>query len=153
MPTAPVSPEPIYAAEDEIPLPPEEMFAELDNSGAAIESTSAGPTAAPVQAGPTVAVLEFVGEKKPFVEVPLTYPFKWDGVVVETIVVRRLTVQAMGDFWDGLPTDGRYDRMDVYAAMCGLPAPVIRALPEPDGTRVTEACFDFLPRDFRGGSD
>jgi len=141
--------EPIMAGENEIPLPPPEMWADLDNSGVGATEDRAEPKKAP----PASVVLEFIGEKKPFVEVPLTYPFRWDGRDVTTIVVRRLTVQQLGDFWDSLPEDRTYDRTEVYGLMCGLPGAVIRSLPDPDGQRVTEAAFDFLPRGLGGESD
>ena len=47
------------------------MWPDLDNSG--------NEPAEPKKAPPVMAVLEFIGEKKPFVEIPLTYPFRWDG--------------------------------------------------------------------------
>jgi hypothetical protein len=146
--------EPILAAEGEIPLPPREMFGELDNSKGRVEASDAPASpSARHRIAPAVAALEFVGEKKPRVEIPLAYPFRWNGVVVETIVVRRLTVAEVGAFWDGLPDDGSYERSDLYGVMCGLPGEVIRALPDVDGLRVTEVCFDFLPRVFGGASD
>ncbi len=132
----------------EIPLPPPEMWAELDNSGTAAAAIEAvpepAPSAKPVVALP-VATLEFVGDEKPFRVIPLRYPFRWDGRIYNEIRVSRLNVQQMGAFWEGLPADKSYDRTDVFALMCGLPASVIRALPDSDGFEVTGACHDFLP--------
>lgn len=150
MTDAPLSPaDPLRVKDGEIPLPPPEMWADLDNSGVGAAEDRAEPKKAP----PASVVLEFIGEKKPFVEVPLTYPFRWDGRDVTTIVVRRLTVQQIGEFWDALPEDGSFDRSDAYGLMCGLPGAVIRSLPDPDGQRVTGVAFDFLPRELGGASD
>lgn len=153
-PATPATPEPILADPSEIPLPPQEMWGDLDNSHVGATPTEApASTSAPRQAAPTVAALEFVGETKPWVEIPLRYPFRWNGVVVETIVARRMTVAEMGAFWESLPSDGSYERTDLYGVMCSLPGSVIRALPDVDGERVTEVCFGFLPRAFGGASD
>lgn len=152
MTATPSSPEPILAAEGEIPLPPPEMFEQLDNSGAG-ETVKTAPASSSGRQSPEVADLEFVGEALPLTEIPLHYPFRWAGETVSTITVRRLTVAQMGAFWDGLPDDGAYERSDLYGVMCGLPGKVIRALPDVDGSRVTRACFDFLPREFGGVSD
>lgn len=145
-----IVPEPILAAEGEIPLPPPELFEQLDNSGAT-EPAKGSPTAVADRENPEVAELEFVGDSLPVVEVHLRYPFRWNGETVRTITVRRLTVAQMGAFWEGLPDDGAYQRTDLYGVMCGLPGKVIRALPDVDGTRVTNACFGFLPHEFGGG--
>ena len=143
--------EPIIAEEGEIPLPPPEMFEQLDNSGMGVTQKEApASTSSPHQVAPTVAVLEFVGEKKPWVEVPLRYPFRWNGVVIETIVVHRLKVQQIIDYIDGLGDDEGFDRQDIYGLMCSLPGAVIRALPDPDGSKVVDVCHDFLPRVFGG---
>lgn len=137
----------------EIPLPPPEMWAELDNSGAPAEKAAPAAAAAPTQAAPTVAVLEFVGDDLPFRRITLRYPFRFNGVVHTEVVVHRMTVAQLGAFWDGLPDDGSFDRTDAYGLMCGFPGAVIRALPDPDGPTVTSACFDFLPRALGGASD
>lgn len=146
------APGPIMADPGEIPLPPPELLAQLDNSGdGEAEKVNSSSTAR--RAVPEVEALEFVGESLPVTEIPLRYPFRWQGETVRTITVRRLTVAQMGAFWEGLPDDGAYERSDLYGVMCGLPGKVIRALPDVDGTRVTKACFDFLPREFGGVSD
>lgn len=140
---------PIPVAEGEIPLPPQEMWAALDNSGT--EAAPAIPSTAP-RPVPEVATLTFVGAAKPFREIALRFPFEWDGRRIDTIIARRLSVQQLGDFFESLPDDGAYDRMAVYGLMCGLPAAVIRALPDADGAAVTGACFDFLPPSLGGAS-
>lgn len=140
----------------EIPLPPAEMWPELDNSGPAAPPEAPAPGSEPAApqaaaARPEVAELEFIGAP-PWRDVSLSYPFRWGGQEVRVIRVRRLSVAAMGAFYDGLPADGRYERTDLYGAMCGLPGAVIRALPDPDGPAVTGACFDFLPLALRAGA-
>ena len=70
------------------------------------------------------------------------------GKVIDTITVRRLPVGSIGDLIESLPSD-RHDNFDIYAAMTGLPAPVLRGLIDVDGEQVAGACFDFLPRVFR----
>ncbi len=143
---APARAEPILAKDNEIPLPPPEMWADLDNS-----RSKGNEPKEPKKVPPLMAVLEFIGEKKPFVEIPLTYPFRWDGRDITTIVVRRLTVQQIGDYVDDLGDAADLDRMAIYGLMTGLPAAVLRSLPDPDGTEVTNCCFNFLPRMFGGG--
>lgn len=142
MPDATV-PEPILAAEGEVPLPPPEMFEQLDNSEPATTDPEPRPAVARTKA--EVAVLEFVGAEKPWREIPLRFPFRWEGRVVDTLLVKRLSVEQIRDYIDSLRDDEAVDRHDVYGLMCGLPGKVIRALPDPDGDHVCEVCFDFLP--------
>ncbi len=144
------TPDTLRVEEGDIPLPPPEMWAELGAVAPVEEAASIAPRKA-VEA--EVAALEFVGAEKPFRVVHLTYPFRWDGIVHDEIVVRRMRVRELIDFWDGLPEDRTYDRTDAYAVMCGLPAAVLRALPDVDGMAVNGACLDFLPRELGGGSD
>lgn len=134
---------------DGIPLPPKEMWAELAGEDAAPATGDASAAPKPAR---EVAELEFVGDSPPLTTITLRYPFRWQGDVVREIVVRRLTVAQLGAFWESLPETGTFDRTDVYGLMCGLPAAVIRALPDADGTRVTAACFDFLPPALGGAS-
>jgi len=82
---------------------------------------------------------------RPFSVVPLKYPFRRDGQITRQIVVRRLTVGEVGEMLDTRPAD-LPDRFDIYSAMTGMPAPVLRGLIDIDGEAVAEACFDFLPR-------
>ncbi len=145
---------PIPVAAGEIPLPPQEMWAALDNSGSEAPAAADLPDVpkAVSRPAPEVASLTFVGANKPFREIALRFPFEWEGRRVDTITVHRLSVQQLGDFFETLPDDGAYDRMAVYGLMCGLPAAVIRALPDADGAAVTGACFDFLPPSLGGAS-
>ncbi|MCO5083410.1 MAG: phage tail assembly protein [Rhizobiaceae bacterium] len=143
---------------EEIPLPPEHMWAELENGAtpeapaapAETPAASAATAARPVVKVPVreVAELEFTGAKKPWRDIPLEYPFPFGGREVTEIRVRRLTVSEVGDLLETVPDD-RPDNFDIYAVMAGLPAPVLRGLIDVDGERVVGACWDFLPRSFR----
>lgn len=118
-----------------IPKPPAHLVDELDNQ-------ASGP-AAPK---PEVATLTFVGDRLPFDDVQLTYPFLWEGERVDVIRVRQITTAEMGERLSAIDArGGAYDVYDVYAVMTGLPAAVLRALPAADGDRVTLRCYDFLP--------
>lgn len=124
----------------EIPLPPDDLVQEMI-------AQDAGPA---VRTPPRVESLQFVGGRPMAVAIPLDFPFLWEGRVVDTIAVRRMTTQAMTDLADRLGE--RLELFDVYAVMTGLPASVLRALEASDGTRVTEAAYDFLPRALRPGN-
>ncbi|MCO5083093.1 MAG: hypothetical protein M9955_15740 [Rhizobiaceae bacterium] len=137
---------------EEIPLPPEHMWAELDNASKRVPAAPQKPTAetpAPDEKNPSreIAQLEFVG-RKPIETVPLEYPFLLAGETISEIRVRRLPIGEVGDLIDSLPA-GRIDNFEIYAAMTGLPAPVLRGLVDVDGEKVTGVCWDFLPRAFR----
>lgn len=136
---------------EEIPLPPEHLWSELDNSGQVAAPAAAGTPAAAGAAPPPareIARLDFSGAKLPVRLIPLEYGFTHAGARVASVTVRRLSIGEVGDLIDSLPP-GRVDNFDIYAAMTGLPAPVLRGLVDVDGERVTEACYDFLPRVFR----
>lgn len=145
--------ETLKVEQGDIPLPPPEMWTELGGETSAVSSEGAAKGSSRMSIEQEVAALEFVGETKPFRTVPLTFPFRWNGIVHKAIVVRRMTVRQLIDFWDGLPDDRTYDRIDAYAVMCDLPAAVLRALPDVDGLAVNGACLDFLPRELGGGVD
>jgi hypothetical protein len=135
---------------EEIPLPPPEMWRELDNSGeAAIAPAEPSKPTAPAWK-PEVAELAFISN--PVKTVPLACPFTLDGRTVDKISIRRLTVSEVGRLIESLPA-GRRDNFDIYALMTGLPAPVLRGLIDDDGADVTEGCYDFLPRVFRPESE
>jgi hypothetical protein len=134
---------------EEIPLPPEEMWAELDNSGKG-SPPAAKPEPGAAPADRPVEKLEFLDAVN--LVIPLKFPFRWQGKKVDAITVRRLTVGELGDLIDSIP-EPRPDNFDIYAAMTGLPAKVLRGLIDQDGEQVTEACYDFLPRLFRPRTD
>lgn len=146
-------PDTLHVADGDIPLPPPELWEDLQGEEPSEASTEATVDAPRKSVEPEVAALEFVGEAKPFRVITLAYPFRWNGIVHDAIVVRRMTVRELIEFWDQLPEDRTYDRTDAYAVMCGLPAAVLRALPDIDGFAVNGACLDFLPRELGGGSD
>jgi hypothetical protein len=110
-------------------------------------------SAAPVQAAPVAAPLPlerlaFTGGRKPATEtVPLDFPFERDGVLIEAVTVRRLTVADVADAVDG-PDYAQHGIWALYAAQAGLPIGVLRGLDEDDGDRVLEVARRFLPRVF-----
>lgn len=129
---------------EEIPLPPEEMWKDLDNSTAPVAPDASAAPETKRQPMPA-ARLKFLRDTQ--VEVPLEFPFEWEGQIVEKIVIRRLTVGEVGDLVDSLP--GTFDNYDVYAAMCGLPGEVLRGMIDQDAEKLIEVGYDFLPRMFR----
>lgn len=136
---------------EEIPLPPPEMWNELDNSGQAADAPTpaAAPSAqAPAFAPRPVEQLEFRSEA---FRKTITLAFAFDHPLlgaVEAITARRLTVAEVGEILDSRPADAP-DLFDIYERMTDVPAPVLRGLIDIDGERVTGACWDFLPRLFR----
>ena len=131
---------------EEIPMPPIEKWGELDNSGGSAAATPAR-TAADQPERPREK-LNFTGAT-PEVRIPLEYPFTHEEFgLVETVTVRRLTVGEVGLLIDARRANAP-DNFDIYAAMTGLPAPVLRGLIDVDGEAVAGAAYDFLPRVFR----
>lgn len=133
---------------EEIPLPPAEMWEDLDNSGTPAVKVDAKPAAsiaeAPVE---PIEELEFVGASH-CRTVPLTHPFRRNGEIVDTITVRRLRIGDVDRFIKRAQ-GGSFSTFDIYAEMTGLPASVLRGLVDEDGDAVTDACFDFLPRSLK----
>ncbi|MFA7604693.1 MAG: hypothetical protein WCY29_16980 [Novosphingobium sp.] len=131
---------------EEIPLPPEELWKELDNSTGA---GTAAPAIASEKRPPLPAErLKFMRDAQ--VAIALEYPFERDGVLVETITLRRLTVIEVGEVFDALADN--FDFYDIYAAMADQPAAVLRGLIDVDGEKVAEVGYSFLPRRFRVGT-
>lgn len=134
---------------EEIPLPPRDMWGDSVTaaSGASTEATSAVVTKGPDR---EIETLDFLLEENSDVlrNIPLKFPFNWQGNPVRTISVRRLTTGEVGNIIDKRPADVP-DNFDIYGAMTGLPASVLRGLISDDGELVAEACYDFLPRYFR----
>lgn len=127
----------------DIPKPPPELVDELDNQADAGVEEAGG-------AALEVATLDFVGDDLPVRAIALRHPFKWQGARHDTITVRQLTTAEMGDIVNrSARSKTMPDRMEIYGAMTGLPAAVLRALPALDGERVMDAAFDFLPPLFR----
>jgi hypothetical protein len=131
---------------EEIPLPPQEMWAELDNSGAAQEATKRPDAVSAPDFSKPMERLAFVGDATER-SIPLKFPFDWNGERISTIVMRRLTVLEVGNLLERLPQN--FDNYDIYAGMAGLPASVLRGLIDDDGEEVTQVGYDFLPQLFR----
>lgn len=131
---------PIAADFSKIPLPPE---------GA--EGEKATQVEKPVAAA-EVAVIEFLDPAARATEIPLDFPFVWDGREIVSVTARRLTFAEVMRVSEMAPkdADGGIALIHFYAEMIGLPAPVIRALDSDDGQRVQEGCFPFLPRSIAG---
>lgn len=136
---------PLTPADWPVPTDPA-MIEALDNQ-APRATAPAAAAAGPAMARPEAARLRFVGSRPVETTVPLDFPFEHDGRLVEAITIRRLTVAEVPAVLDAM--DGVLDRYVAYAAMCGLPAAVLRGLDFDDGERVTEIAHDFLPRFLR----
>ncbi|MBX3545605.1 hypothetical protein [Chelatococcus sp.] len=109
------------------------------------------PVATPAAPAPEptlgeMAVLDFIDPAALSKSVPLRHAFRLDGETIGAIQVRRLAVAEVGQLAASIIQKGRYDVYDVYALMTGLPAAVVRALPDDDGDAVIDACSPFLPR-------
>ena len=143
----PVVPDTRTVKDGDIPLPPPEMWDDFDNH--AIPAAASAPSAAsPARsAEKETARLVFTGTAAWSKEVPLDFPFEWEGRVIDTITVRRLTTAEMGEVVTR--AGGGFDQWDVFAAMTGLPAAVLLGLEAGDGDMVTEVAWDFLPRALR----
>jgi hypothetical protein len=103
------------------------------------------PTAPVAAASPAeTAVLEFLNPDKLKKVITLEHPFRWDGREFAEIEVRCLSVAEVGKVAGS--AGAASDLYPYFAAMCGLPAAVLRALPSDDGGRLLEACAPFLPR-------
>ncbi|MGX1100268.1 hypothetical protein [Amorphus sp. MBR-141] len=125
----------------EIPLPPEELWPDLENAGGG-ETSEAKPADA------DVARLDFVDATKREKVIPIVHTFRWDGAVVTSVTVRRLVTDEVADLL-ARSAGGNVSRYEIYSQMTGLPASVLRGLDDEDGDAVTGACYDFLPRVFR----
>ena len=139
---------------DEIPLPPDHIRAEMiaEENAQATASETAAPKAASKPA-PEIAQLDFVRSDERRTVVPLSFAFRLDGALVDSVTVRRLNGYEIAAFArEHLDESGAYDRYELYSVMTGLPAAVLRGLDQDDGVRVTGACSDFLSRGLAGGS-
>ncbi|KAB1087359.1 phage tail assembly protein [Neorhizobium galegae] len=124
-----------------IPLPPPELWGELNNAPAA---PAAAPAAAPEEEAKVERpeqVLQFSIETREKI-VPLLFPFLLDGAEVERVRVRRLT---LGDV-DRVFASADFTLFDIYGMMTGLSPAVLRGMDDDDAVAVTGACYDFLPR-------
>lgn len=130
---------PIAADFSTIPLPPEGA------EGEAAEAVKPAPAE-------DVAVIEFLDPAARSTEIPLDFPFVWEGREVRGVTARRLTLGEVLRVSETAPkdADGGIALVHFYAVMIGLPAAVVRALDSDDSQRVQEGCFPFLPRSITG---
>ncbi|CDZ45604.1 hypothetical protein [Neorhizobium galegae] len=134
---------------EEIPLPPIEMWGELDNSQGSAVTAPAAP-ASSEQRVREEEQLDFVDD--PSVVIPLKFPFRRQGIVISSITVRRLTIGQVS----GLVTrigGGEISTFDIYSVMTGQPAAVLRGLVSEDGTEVSNVAYGFLPPSLRAGDE
>lgn len=105
----------------------------------AVEQAAADEPVAMMRA---VATLDFVNPEALIKRVPLAHPFRLDGQIVDCINLRRLNTEEVSQavLASQLP-----DPFELYAQMAGLPAPVLRGLPDIDGLEVAEVASGFLP--------
>jgi len=138
---------------EEIPLPPVEMWAELDNAAPpAITNTREPEDPGRTEEPPALfEELEFIGDAHKKV-VPLAHPFRRAGVDVCSIEVRRLRIGEIDAILRDIG-DRSVSLFDIYSRMCGQPVAVLRGLVDEDGDAVTAAAFDFLPRALRPAGD
>lgn len=131
---------------EELELPPEEMWAALNNTAAANVNVDKAQAPAPApEPRPEVAKLQFIGNTK---VVPLAFPFIWNGETVSEITIRRLTLGQVQEVLSS-PAGEKFLMLELYAIMIGLPAAVLRGLDDDDAREVTGAAYDFLPRSLR----
>ncbi len=132
----PTRPLEVYPDAEPLPLPP------IDPpGGAAAQAAPAEPARKPLE----VAVLRFLDPGAMQTEIPLAFPFEWDGREVRSITVRRLATAEVGAVMDAIPVGEEYDVHTFIAAMSGLPAPVLRALIEDDAEEVIAKARPLLP--------
>lgn len=113
-----------------IPLPPEGGEEE--------------PAAPARSTPPLVAVLDFLDARQ--AETPFVHPFRWNGAEVRSFTARRLLMAEVGQLVETARGGEDFDPIEFYAAMTGLPAPVIRGLDADDGALLVDTCYPFLPR-------
>lgn len=101
---------------------------------------------------PAAEALDFLDPAAGAKTIPLGFPFRHAGAEIRSIRIRRLTVTEVAA-WAKENAAGRADAFDLYAAMAGLPAAVLRGLEADDGARLMEAAHDFLPRWLRTEAD
>lgn len=133
---------PIAADFSNIPLPPE---------GAPGEPKTAS-RGDPERAAEDVAAIEFLDPAARSQEIALDFPFKWEGREVRSVMARRMTLAEVIRVSETAPKDEKGDiaLVHFYAAMTGLPTPVLRALDADDSERVQAGCYPFLPRSITG---
>jgi len=122
----------------QVPLPPQGAEGEAD--------AQASGRSGPERAKEDVAILEFENPAAMIEEVSLSHPFRWKGEWLRKVSVRRLTfAEALRVNDEAQKADREVKSIDLFAAMTGLSAPVIRGMEATDADRVTKACLPFLP--------
>ncbi len=94
-------------------------------------------------------VIEFAeGGKARFRDVPLAYPLKVDGEVLDKITVRRLTAREVKGLQEAMDDNGfLFERM--IQPFTDQPQCVLDALDQDDFAEVAETVIDFLPEKMR----
>lgn len=137
--------DPQEVAVEEIDLPPPELWGALDNGGPSQPAQAVEQRPAKKREFETLAFK--TGQWRKVIPLEFAFDHPTLGEVTE-ITVRRLNVGEIGQFLDERDVDAP-DNFDIYSVMCGLPETVLRGLMDVDGERVSEACYDFLPRVYR----
>lgn len=91
-------------------------------------------------------MLDFVDPAAMRSRVALRHPFRLDGRVVDSVEVRKLSAGEVGRIVGDRGQDDRIELYEFYAVMTGLPASVLRGLPDDDNGAVVDAARPFLPR-------
>jgi len=135
-----ISPAPIPADFSTIPLPPE---------GAPGEVSAAA--SAPAE---EVAEIEWLDPADQPREIVFAHPFRWRGQEYRRATARHMTLAEVIRVFESAPRDANNEvsMAHFYAAMTGLPAPVIRALAAADHEALHAACHPFLPRAITGAA-
>jgi molybdenum cofactor biosynthesis enzyme len=95
----------------------------------------------------TVKAARIVGPKSRSTTVPLEYPVEFDGVVYNSITVRRMTGLEVETYVKAVGEAG--SKMEVQMPAIECPMEVYNALDDDDRLRVEEALAPFLPRRFQ----
>lgn len=94
-------------------------------------------------------VIEFAeGGKARFRDVPLVYPLKVDGEVLDKITVRRLTGREVKTLQQAVSEEG-FIFEKVVERYTAQPDYILDALDQDDFTEVSETVIDFLPEKMR----
>ena len=118
------------------------VAADLPEAPPAPEVDAAQPAAAAPSRPPVeIAVLEFLSADGVRASVPLTHPFRWDGREGRELLLQRLSLLRVGQIWADVE---RRDDYELYAAMCGLPAPVLRGMMREDREALAAAADPLL---------
>lgn len=100
-----------------------------------------------------IPVIEFAeGDKIRFKDVPLDYPLKVDGELLDKITVRRLTGLEVRGLQEAMDENGfLFERM--IQPFTGQPQYILDALDQDDFAEVAETVVDFLPEKMRAELD